>query len=59
MVETLAIWKEFERERRAYEVVRNEDKEAEERGGGTLEEAEAGRRAINGEYELAIRGHNE
>lgn len=63
MVEALAIWKEFEKERRAYEIVRDEDEEAEKRddewGGGSLEEAEEGRRERNGEYELAIRGYNE
>lgn len=63
MIEALAIWKEFEKERRAYEIVYDEDEEAKRRddewGGGTLEEAEENRRERNGEYELAIRGYNE
>lgn len=62
--ETMEIWDAFEKARCEFEDVGDEDREAEEAvdglgGGGTLEEAENGRRDLNGEFELAIRGYGE
>lgn len=46
-----------------YEDVGDEDKEVDEAdngwGGGTVGEAENGRRGLNGEFGLAIRGYGE
>lgn len=56
-------WGAFEKAWHAYEDVGDEDEEADamddDYGGGTLEEAENGRRELNGEFELAVRGYGE
>lgn len=57
------IWGSFEKTPYEYELVEDEDKEAEEAdeqwGYGEPEEAEAEGRRVNGEYALAVRGYGE
>lgn len=67
----VAIWDEFEKTRRDWENVRDEDEERAEQelnwGRGNMEKDEErdenegadGGREVNGEWELAIRGWNE